>query len=224
MFCSRTILADMTEFGADEETMEAILVFDALMIQGLTYTNNSGEESIKFYVDSIVDGVFSDLYSFVDELEKEHNGMGYNQSYFRQDKRRKVLIGLGQNEYYVHRTMEVVSWFLIIRDVSLDLDSLCLTHTRKESIHLDQSPLKKSLKEDPFVKLFEYGSADGKESYLTYDHIICQVKDLFDVLFVLYGTKYDIQLLFDHSCGHDRMRSDALNVNCMKVTFGGKSA
>ena len=87
-----------------------------------------------------------------------------------------------------------------------------------------QSSAKKPLEEDPFIKLFEYGNSDGKEGYWTYDHMICQVEDILDVLFVVYGIKYDILLLFDHSCGHDRMRSDALNVNCMNVHFGGKSA
>eukprot|EP00957_Ditylum_brightwellii_P130918 9986605-Ditylum_brightwellii.AAC.1 len=68
------------------------------MTQGLTYTDDSGEEFIEFHVDSIVNDVFSDLRYLVDELEKVNNGMGCNQSYCRPDKERKVLIAIGQDE------------------------------------------------------------------------------------------------------------------------------
>ena len=54
--------------------------------------------------------------------------------------------------------------------------------------------------------------------------MILQLEDVLDVLYVAFGDKYDFVPLFDHSCGHDRMRPDALNVNCMNVGYGGKSA
>lgn len=33
---------------------------------------------------------------------------------------------------------------------------------------------------------------------------------------------FDYLFLFDHSCGHDRMRPDGLSANLMNVNFGGK--
>jgi hypothetical protein len=84
--------------------------------------------------------------------------------------------------------------------------------------------MKRSLNSDPFIQLFEYGNAEGREGYWSYDHMILQLEDVLDVLYVAFGDKYDFVPLFDHSCGHDRMRPDALNVNCMNVGYGGKSA
>jgi hypothetical protein len=86
------------------------------------------------------------------------------------------------------------------------------------------SDMKQSLNSDPFIQLFEYGNAEGREGYWSYDHMILQLEDVLDVLYVAFGDKYDFVPLFDHSCGHDRMRPDALNVNCMNVGYGGKSA
>eukprot|EP00957_Ditylum_brightwellii_P172113 13103624-Ditylum_brightwellii.AAC.1 len=36
---------------------------------------------------------------------------------------------------------------------------------------------KKPLEEDPFVRLFEYGNAEGKEGYWSYDHMVLQLED-----------------------------------------------
>eukprot|EP00957_Ditylum_brightwellii_P105717 8061520-Ditylum_brightwellii.AAC.2 len=83
---------------------------------------------------------------------------------------------------------------------------------------------KSPLESDLFIKTFEYGNADGRERYWTYDHMVLQVEDILDVLFIAYGIQFDVLLLFDHSCSHDRMRCDALHVNSMAVGFGGKSA
>ena len=52
--------------------------------------------------------------------------------------------------------------------------------------------------------------------------MIYQLEDCIDVLFVVNGTLFDYLFLFDHSCGHDRMRPDALNINSMNVGYGGK--
>ena len=98
IFGSRTMLFDTSEFGATIKKKEETLIFDALMTRGLTYTNDSGDKFIEFHVDSIADDVFSDLHYLVDELEKVNDGMGYNQSHFRPDKERKVLIAIGQDE------------------------------------------------------------------------------------------------------------------------------
>lgn len=79
----------------------------------------------------------------------------------------------------------------------------------------------REIKKDPFVEYFEYG--ENKDGYWTYDHMVLQLEDCVDVLKVLgYCQKYDILFLFDHSCGHDRKRSDALCVHDMNKEFGGK--
>jgi hypothetical protein len=71
----------------------------------------------------------------------------------------------------------------------------------------------------PFVLEFEYGvSAEG---YWTYDSMVLQLEDCADVVATLY-PEYQFLFLFDHSCGHDRAREDALNVNNMNTGFGGK--
>jgi hypothetical protein len=44
--------------------------------------------------------------------------------------------------------------------------------------------------------------------------MVLQMEDCIDVLKVLYPS-YDVLLLFDHSCGHDRQRDDGLNVENM---------
>ena len=54
--------------------------------------------------------------------------------------------------------------------------------------------------------------------------MIIQLEDILDVLYVVFGTKYDILLLVYHSCGHDHMRPNALDVNSMNVCFGGNTA
>ena len=96
----------------------------------------------------------------------------------------------------------------------------CDSEAAKRVLH---SAEKSPLLEDPFIRLFEYGNAEGKEGYWNYDHMMIQVEDVVDVLFVVYGTKFDIVLLLDHSC-KNRMRPDALNVHAMNVGFGGKQS
>jgi hypothetical protein len=52
--------------------------------------------------------------------------------------------------------------------------------------------------------------------------MVCQLDDCVDVLKVLHGNRYDFMFLFDHSCGHDKKRSDRLTVENMKKYYGGK--
>eukprot|EP00957_Ditylum_brightwellii_P011742 886481-Ditylum_brightwellii.AAC.1 len=66
-----------------------------------------------------------------------------------------------------------------------------------------------------------YGNADGKEGYWSYDHMILQVEDTLDVLVVASGDKYEYVFPFDHSCGHNQMRSDTLNAHSMNIGYGG---
>ena len=53
--------------------------------------------------------------------------------------------------------------------------------------------------------------------------MVLQMEDCIDVLKVLYPS-YDVLLLFDHSCGHDRQRDDGLNVEYMSKGYGGKQS
>jgi hypothetical protein len=71
----------------------------------------------------------------------------------------------------------------------------------------------------PFVQVFQYGAYH--EGYWRYDHMVLQMEDCIDVLKVLYPEFY-VVFLFDHSCGHDRMRLDGLQPNDVGVKFGGK--
>jgi hypothetical protein len=79
----------------------------------------------------------------------------------------------------------------------------------------DKHPLTSS----PFILEFEYGAS--AEGYWTYDSMVLQLEDCADVVTTLY-PHYQFLFLFDHSCGHDRAREDALNVNNMNTGYGGK--
>ena len=44
-----------------------------------------------------------------------------------------------------------------------------------------------------------------------------------DILNTLHPPdKFEVQILVDHSCGHDHKRTDGLNVVCMNSMYGGK--
>ena len=53
--------------------------------------------------------------------------------------------------------------------------------------------------------------------------MMIQMEDVVDVLFVVYGRRFDIVLLLDHSC-KNCICPDALNVHAMNVGFGGKQS
>ena len=82
--------------------------------------------------------------------------------------------------------------------------------------------LKMPLSVDPFIKYFEYGNSINKSGYWTYEHMVCQLEDVLDVLHVLFNDDFDFLFLFDHSCGHDRSRPNGLNVTNMNISYGGK--
>ena len=74
--------------------------------------------------------------------------------------------------------------------------------------------------ENPFVQYFEYGA--NNEGYWSYDHLVVQLEDCIDILKMLYSTdKYEIQIMVDHSCGHDCQREDGLNIKTMNKSYGG---
>ena len=78
------------------------------------------------------------------------------------------------------------------------------------------------LKDDLFIKLFEYGHGATKEGYWTYNHMACQIEDCVDVLTFALGEKFDYCLLLDHSQGHNRKKPNGLNAE--KMTKGHSSA
>ena len=79
--------------------------------------------------------------------------------------------------------------------------------------------IKKPLTCDPFVIEFEYGS--NGEAYWNYEAISMQFEDCIYCMAVLY-PEYETVVLFDHSYGHDRKRSDGLNLNGLSKGYGGK--
>ena len=54
--------------------------------------------------------------------------------------------------------------------------------------------------------------------------MVCQLDDCVDILKMLFGNQYDFLFMFDHSCGHDKKRTDGLIVENMAKIYGGKQA
>ena len=62
------------------------------------------------------------------------------------------------------------------------------TYLDKEAAIAAQRHINKmELKDDPFIKLSEYGHGATKEGYWTYDHMACQMEDCVDVLTLAFG-------------------------------------
>jgi transposase len=93
---------------------------------------------------------------------------------------------------------------------------------KEAAIRVRKHPRKEPLMEHNFVQYFEYGKEN--EGYWTYDYMVLQLEDCVDVLKVAFGDRYDFLFLFDHSCGHDRKRDDALCATDMSKEFGGKQS
>jgi hypothetical protein len=75
----------------------------------------------------------------------------------------------------------------------------------KAAISLKGTDAKQPLKESLFVREFECEA--NNEGYWSYECMVLQMEDWLDVLRVLY-LEYEVLLLFDHSCGHNRQRKD----------------
>ena len=75
---------------------------------------------------------------------------------------------------------------------------------KESAIAVYNTAEKQPLTVDPFVKYFEYGNSVNKSGYWTYEHIICQLEDVIDILYIHFDQEFDILFLFDHLCGHDR--------------------
>ena len=73
----------------------------------------------------------------------------------------------------------------------------------------------------PAVRFLSYGK--NKDGYWTYEHFASQVVDILDMYEALYpGVQILIEV--DWSSGHAKHRKDALAVNAMAVTFGGRQS
>jgi hypothetical protein len=77
---------------------------------------------------------------------------------------------------------------------------------------------KADLESSPFVQLFEYGA--NKNGYWNYQWMVLQLEDCIDVLQSLY-PQFDYLFMFDHSCGHDKMRPNGLSAAKLRKGFGG---
>ena len=229
-------------------------MFDVLQTKGRTCKKSN---VIEFHVDAISDDVFDVLHPLINDLECSNDGIGLNQSIFREDKPKKVLLVFGQDECifkqfllnnkawqtkdgrFTCRPKDDGSGLMVSAFQGRshgfgfpDFEKLkhAVNKYRKGKHYFDVKAAKRilsktekgDLEDDPFIRLFQYGNSDGKEGYWSYDHMVIQLEDVIDVLFVAFGKKYVFLFLFDHSCGHDRMHPDALNVNAMNVGFGGR--
>jgi hypothetical protein len=93
----------------------------------------------------------------------------------------------------------------------------------ESAIKVNGSTAKNSLLNSPFLIFCEYGAGVGKEGYWTYDHMALQFKDCISCIQALH-PEFDTAWLFDHSCGHDRDRTDGLLVGNMRTNWGGKQS
>jgi hypothetical protein len=91
----------------------------------------------------------------------------------------------------------------------------------KAAIKLRGSSKKQALTKSPFVREFEYGQ--NNDGYWSYKHMVLQIEDCIDVLKVLFPN-FDVLLLFEHSCGHDRQQEHGLNIENMSKGYGGKQS
>lgn len=89
----------------------------------------------------------------------------------------------------------------------------------KEVLGVEDGKKGKLTKDLRFVWEFDYGK--NKEGYWNYSYMVIQLEDCVDVVRALYGDDFEYVFLFDHSCGHDKKRTDGLDAGKMNVSFGG---
>jgi hypothetical protein len=94
-----------------------------------------------------------------------------------------------------------------------------LVHAREVlgSISKDDHPLKPG--DNPFIQYLHIGKY--KEGYWSSAHMAVQFENVVDCCLALYGSTYDFLFLFDHSCGHDRKPTGALDAKALNVGYGG---
>lgn len=81
----------------------------------------------------------------------------------------------------------------------------------------DNHPI--ALGDNPFVRYLQIGKY--KEGYWSSAHMAIQFENVIDCCVALYGETYDFLFLFDHSCGHDRKPTGALDAKVLNVGYGG---
>ena len=70
------------------------------------------------------------------------------------------------------------------------------------------------------VAYFDYGA--NKEGYWSYEDIIVHLENCLGILKTLFLPEVcAVQILVDHSCGHNRQREDILDVRSMNSGYGG---
>ena len=92
-------------------------------------------------------------------------------------------------------------------------------HDEDAAITARKCSEKNDLLTDPFVRTFEHGYGATKEGYWTYDHILYQAEDCIDVLTCVFQTQFDYCILLDHFQGHDRKKTNGLNIESMTKSF-----
>jgi len=78
---------------------------------------------------------------------------------------------------------------------------------------------KKSLSESPFVQTITVGA--NNDGYWTSYHMAVQLEDCVDCLKIMYPG-YEFVFLFDHSQGHVKKRTGALQATRVSLYFGGE--
>ena len=88
-----------SEFKEEHKVMKKVKVnmYDRALSMGKTYTDGD-KTYVEFHVDSIRDESWTDFHTYVDKAEEKNGGLVANQSYFRKDKGKPVLISFGQDE------------------------------------------------------------------------------------------------------------------------------
>ena len=94
----KEIEIDMQQIGSEEVKSKKIDTYSAVLARGLTYQDENGEEMIELHMDTIVDKAFSDIHFLLQNAVDDDGVYGFNQSVFRPDKTKKVLISIGQDE------------------------------------------------------------------------------------------------------------------------------
>ena len=219
----KEIEIDMQQIGSEEVKSKKIDTYSAVLARGLTYQDENGEEMIELHMDTIVDKAFSDIHFLLQNAVDDDGIYGFNQSVFRPDKTKKVLISIGQDEcIFKQFLMLKKAWMsksgrfrvrpkddgsgMMIsafqsREFSFGFPLFNkyknkINEFRRGKKYVDKRAAnavfgtdeKKELDEDPFIRYFVYGNADGKEGYWSYDHMILQLEDVLDVLYAIFGV------------------------------------
>ena len=106
----------------------------------------------------------------------------------------------------------------ILAEVNNKRRGTCYSDKEAATI-VNGGPMKGDLTDTPFVRELEYGkNGDG---YWSYNHMVTQLEDCIDILTFMFPD-FDFVIFLDHSNRHDRMRPNGLNLNKIRIRYGGK--